>query len=872
MSRARNDAEGRPAMTTESQLPETLTIDLPTQPKPRPAWRRVTLRIALGALVAVVALVGLLSGVAYVEVQRTLPRTDGTLKLPGLQQSVSVVRDQWGVPHISAHGLNDLAFAQGYVTAQDRLFQMVENRAIAQGRLAELFGPGSNNSLVDADTFLRTLNLYQSADTELFTIDPLVRGELQSYADGVNAFISSHAGDSLTNSLPLEFKILGVTPELWKPVDSLAYGRVVALSLDDNWRTKYARAMVLAKVGPDATSALYPAYPSANPTLFTANGLAAPLTATSPLTQPSPLANVSVTPRTRAAAAALASSSLMRGADVVQQLLGGLTDALGSNDWVIDGTKTTTGAPLLANDPHLGINMPSIWYEVALRGGGMDVIGFSFPGDPGVVIGHNDRIAWGVTNVGADDTDLYLETLDPTGHPGQYLANGQWLALQTRQETIKVRGEKSISITVRSTRHGPLLNDAVSDLKGTQPVALKWTALQSGYSFAGFFQIDFAHNWQEFLQGVSNISISQNFVYADIDGHIGYRMSGLLPIRSSDNDLLPVDGSTSTHDWQGYVPQVEMPILFDPPTHMIVTANNQIVPNNAPIYVTANWDHGYRARRITDLLTAKATYGVSDFEAIQADVTNVPAAKLAPQLVSAGNAASGDAALGAKLLSGWDGVMTRDSVAAAVFEVTAGNLLRDTIEPALGSDLYGVYRGNYSPSGVFNVLLNLVAAPTSPFASSAQDMQAKMTQALGQSVGQLRSKFGADTAKWQWGKLHEAHFAHPLASVSPLNVIFGVSPVERPGDSVTVNVGGDGGFSADAPNYDQKTVSSMREIIDLSNLDNSVWITTTGESGEPFSGHYSDLIPLWDQNTYQQMDYSPTTLTAAHIHVLTLNP
>ena len=860
-------------MTTESRPPETLTIDLPSQPRQRPRWWRITLRIALGALVAVVVLVGLVSGVAYLEVQRTLPQTDGTIKLPGLQQPVSVVRDQWGVPHISAHGLDDLAYAQGYVTAQDRLFQMVENRAIAQGRLAELFGPGTNNSLVDADTFLRTLNLYQSAQTELFTIDPLARGELQSYADGVNAFISSHAGDSLTNSLPLEFKILGGSPEPWKPVDSLAYGRVVALSLDDNWRTKYARAMVLAKVGPDAANTLYPAYPSTNPTLFTANGLAAPITATSPLAQASsPLASMPVTSQTRDAAAALADSSIMRGADVAQQLLGGLTDALGSNDWVIDGTKTVTGAPLLANDPHLGIDMPSIWYEIALRGGGMDVIGYSFPGDPGVVIGHNDRIAWGVTNVGADDTDLYLETLDPTGHPGQYLSDGQWLPLQTRQETIKIRGEQPVTITVRSTRHGPLLNDAVSDLKGTQPVALKWTALQSGYSFAGFFQIDFAHNWQEFLQGVSNVSISQNFVYADIDGHIGYRMSGLLPLRSSGNDLLPVDGSTSAHDWQGYVPQAQMPILFDPPTHMIVTANNQIVPTDSSLYVTANWDHGYRARRITDLLTAKAVYSVADIESIQADVRSIPAATLAPQLASAGNGAGGDAAVGAQLLARWDDTMSRDSVAAAVFEVAAGNLLRDTVEPVLGSDLYGIYRGNYSPSGVFNALLDLVATPMPPFATSAHDMQAKMAQALAQAVGQLRSRFGADTSTWQWGKLHEAHFAHPLASVSPLNLIFAVAPIERPGDSVTVSVGGDGGFSADAPNYDQKTVSSMREIIDLSNLDNSVWITTTGESGEPFSGHYNDLMRLWDQNTYQQMDYSPGSLAAARIHVLVLKP
>ncbi|HKV83498.1 MAG TPA: penicillin acylase family protein, partial [Ktedonobacterales bacterium] len=434
-------------MTTENQPPVTITIDPLEQPKRSPRWRRVALRVVIGVLVAVVALAGLAAGVGYAEVQRTLPTTEGTLKLPGLQQPVSVVRDQWGVPHISGYGLNDLAYAQGYVTAQDRLFQMEMNRAIAQGRLAELFGPGSDNSLLDADEFLRTLNLYQSAQIELLTIDPLVRSELQSYADGVNAFLSSHGGNSLTNSLPLEFKILGVTPEPWKPVDSLAYGRVVALSLDSNWRTKYARALTLAKLGPDATNALYPAYPTANPTLFAADGEAAAITGASPLAASARTlpATATVSPEARAATSALSDSTLLRGADVVQQLLGGLTDALGSNDWVIDGTKSATGAPLLANDPHLGINMPSIWYEIALRGGGLDVIGYSFPGDPGIVIGHNDRIAWGVTNVGADDTDLYLETLDPTGHPGQYLSNGQWLPLVSRQETIKVRGAKAVT-------------------------------------------------------------------------------------------------------------------------------------------------------------------------------------------------------------------------------------------------------------------------------------------------------------------------------------------------------------------------------------------------------------------------------------------
>lgn len=827
-------------------------------------------------LVVILCLVIILAGVSMYYVQSTLPQTSGSVVAAGVQANVSVARDQWGVPHITAQNQHDLFFAQGYVTAQDRLFQMEFNRSVAQGKLAALFGAGDKNSLVDADAFLRTLDFYSSAQSELDGMDPTIRTELQAYSDGVNAYVASHQ-----RTLPLEFTILGVRWQPWTPIDSLAYGRVVAFSLDDQWYVKYTRALVIAKAGIGVEDVLFAPYPLAHPTLISDNpGVAAPLVpssspalgATSATSAP-----VAVTP-SQVAAFSRMSVSLFRGAEVLHEMLGSLRDSLGSNNWVVDGSKTTSHLPLLANDPHLGISMPAIWYEIALRGGGLDAIGFSFPGDPGIVIGHNQRIAWGVTNVGADNSDLYYETLDPTGHPGQYLYNGQWLELQTRKETIDVRGGAPVTITVNSTLHGPIINGVNKDVASLPPLALKWTALLPNYSFAGFFQLDFALNWQQFLAAVSKISISQNFIYADVDGNIGYRMSGLLPIRDAANHFTPVAGGDSHYDWHGYVPQDQMPMLYNPSTHIIATANQQIVSDGYPVYVTNNWDQGYRAQRIVDLLSSKSDFTAQDYEAIQADDYNAGAATLAPRLIAAGQAAGGDAARAATLLQGWDFRMTRASVAASVFEVASGDLARSTVEPLLGKALYSVYQSNMAASNMFSVLINLTANPSAPFfgarsndsAPAARD--AAIAKALSDAYGELQAKYGPDTTTWRWGALHTATFTHPLASVTPLNLIFGVAPVQRPGDSLTVSVGGDGGFYAATANYTQHTVSSMREIIDLSALDKSLWVTTTGESGQPFSPHYQDLVHLWDSNTYQTMEYTPAAVAKQTTSLLTLKP
>ncbi|HEX9035913.1 MAG TPA: penicillin acylase family protein [Ktedonobacterales bacterium] len=836
-------------------------------------WGADLARGLLVTLTLIVCLVIVLVSAATFYVGQTLPQTSGSLAVSGLQQQVYVARDNMGVPHITGQNAHDIFFAQGYVTAQDRLFQMEFNRSVAGGRLAALFGPGDNNSLIAADEFLRTLNFYGSAQQEFVHVDSAVRAELQSYSDGVNAFISTHQ-----NTLPLEFTILGIHPAPWTPLDSLAYGRVVSLSLDDSWYIKYTRALIVAKAGTGVASALFPAYPDTNPTLFMGTNTAAPVTSSgSPGlgAQTSPLASI---PSSQRALFAQTPDTLLTGAAIVHTLLGSVRDALGSNNWVVDGSRTASHLPLLANDPHLGINMPSIWYEVSLTGAGLNVIGFSFPGDPGVVVGHNNHIAWGVTDVFADNSDLYQETVDPKAHPGQYLFKGVWVPFITRKATIDVRGGKPVTFTITNTVHGPVVNAVVSDVKTMPPLALKWSALQPGYTFEGFLQLDYANNWQQFIADVSNIWISQNFVYADTQGNIGYRMSGVLPIRPAANDLGPVDGATGMFEWSGYVPQADMPTLFNPPTHIIATANQQIVPQGYPQYVSNIWDQGYRARRIDDLLANATNLTVADYERIQADVVSIPALQLTPRFIAAGQAAGGEAGKAAALLQGWNGAMTRDSVAATVYEVTAGMLARETLEPVLGKKLYGIYQSNVDASEIYSVLISLVSEPIPPFFGVTSSVNAEngrdvaVARAMRDAYDQLVKTYGADTSKWTWGTLHTATFAHPLASVSPLNLIFGVAPVARPGDNTTINVGGDGDYSADPPSYDQHTVPSMREIIDLSNLDNSLWITTTGESGQPFSAHYHDMVPLWDQNEYQPMAFSPSALSKLTASVLTLTP
>lgn len=838
--------------------------------------RRWPFRLTL-VLATLIFLVGDLLGAGTLLIRGALPQTAGVIHVAGAHGAITITRDQSGVPHINAADAHDLFFAQGYVTAQDRLWQMEFNRRVAAGRLAEILGP----SALTADRFLRTVGLARSAQTDVADLRPDLHAQLDAYTAGVNAFLTSHK-----DNLPLEFRLLGFTPEPWQDTDSIAYGKVVALDLDGAWNVKLARAKVLAQVGPTITSLLFPSYPTDNPTLIDATGTTAnPLNSEAPvpvgpdtntdsglLTPPSggnPLAAIS--PTQRAAFAHMPTSALAT-VTWLRQLLDHDGGTQGSNDWVISGAHTTTGKPIVANDPHLGINYPAIWYEVALQAGDINEIGFSFPGVPGIIIGHNAHVAWGVTNGEVDDTDLYIEQLN--ADQTAYTYNGQQMPLQILHETIKVAGKPADHLTVRITNHGPILNDVVSDLKdSTTQIALQWTALQPSYTFAGFFELGLAHNLDEFQNAIRDIGISQNFVFADTDGNIGYRLSGWLPERAAINGLLPVDGSTSANDWTGRVPFEQMPHLLNPSTGIILTANNRLTAPGYPFYITNSYDSGYRAKRIEQLLTVQSTLSPDDVAHAQSDVHSIPAEQLLPYYLNAANddPTSSGAQTAASLFNGWDADMTRASAPAALYEVTTGMLIRDVIKPVLGAKAYDAWDNNQYASTKFVVLRDALTFAQSPFFSSTIDRDIKVRLAEQEAYTFLKQHFGtSDTSKWHWGDLHQAHFDHPLTAVPALRALLPNQAVTRPGDSTTVNVGGSGKF--DQGDYDQLSLPSMREIIDLGNFDNSRFVTTTGESGVPFAPHNFDLLPLWNAGQYQPMDFSPAAVKAHAAATLTLEP
>jgi penicillin amidase len=518
---------------------------------------KTILRILKGLIILLVVLV-LVAGVAgFVLVQRTLPQVDGAVQIDGLRDKVEIIRDKSGVPHIYAQNQDDLYFAQGYVHAQDRLWQLEFNRRVAAGRLSEILG----SATVETDTYLRTLGMYRTAQAEVAALDPETKVILEAYAKGINAFVASHQ-----DSLPLEFVILGFKPEPWTPADTLGWGKVLAQNLGGNMDMEIWRARAIARLGADRVADLEPGYPAEGPFIVPELGGTSSLTPDDAYVGWAEAGSLdagallALADRQSAVNALLIAADWQNiGRDVIS------TEGIGSNNWVLAGSRTQSGKPLLANDPHLGIQMPSIWYEIHLSGGGIDVIGASFPGAPAVIIGHNQRIAWGVTNVGPDVQDLFIERMNPQ-NPKQYQFQGQWVDAKVINEEIKVKGAASRQLEILVTRHGPVVTPI---LKGvTETLALRWTALDPGTIFRSVRMLNQAKDWNEFRTALSYWDVpSQNFIYADVDGNIGYQTPGRIPIRAKGNGSVPAPGYSGEYEWTGFVPFDELPrVRWCPPT------------------------------------------------------------------------------------------------------------------------------------------------------------------------------------------------------------------------------------------------------------------------------------------------------------------
>lgn len=795
---------------------------------------------------------------------RSFPQVEGEIQVPGLDQSVEIYRDKMGVPHIYASTLHDLFFAQGYVHAQDRFWQMDFWRHIGSARLSEMFG----ESQVETDAFLRTLGWRQLVEQEYAMLSDDSRALLQAYADGVNAYLAERGGEALS----LEYAVLKLLNpdyviEPWQPIHSLTWAKAMAWDLRGNMGSEIQRAILAKTLTPEQIDELFPPYPADHPVIVPKIGEGSFL--------PSRQASAGVY-----SGGALPLASVAERFAAVDALLGG-GRGLGSNSWAVAGSRTVTGKPILANDPHLGIQMPSIWYQIDLRcrpkseACPLEVAGFSFAGVPGVIIGHNDRIAWGFTNVGPDVMDLYIEKVNPD-NPNQYEVNGQWVDFETRKEVIQVAGGEPVEITVRLTRHGPVISDTYGPLKDkvdpkdkeAKPfreragielppqyvISLRWTALQPLQVFDAIWGFNRAQNWDEFRQAARLFAVpAQNLLYADVDGNIGYQMPGLVPIRKNGDGRYPVPGWTDEYEWVGYIPFEELPYSFNPASGYIVTANNQVNPWDYPYLITADWDYGFRAKRIVDLIEqAPGKIDLAYIQKMHGDNYDAGAAATVPVLMEV---ALGDAHLEEvrSILQGWDYQANMDSAPAALYEVFWKNLLFETFSDDLPKE--------YWPEGGdqwFEVMRHLVEQPESAWwddrntTDKVETRDEIFVRAFRKAVAEIEKRLGKDPQRWRWGDLHTATFRNASlgkSGVSLIEALFNRGPFPAAGGSSIVNATG---WDA-ASGYQVNWLPSMRMIVDLSNLNNSLTVHTTGQSGHAYHPHYDDMIELWQNIQYYPM-------------------
>jgi penicillin amidase len=853
---------------------------------------RLARRVSLG--VAAVVVLALVVGVVYVVllVRRPFAQVSGSAKLSGLTGSVTVLRDSEGVPQLYADTSDDLFRAQGYVQAQDRFFQMDYRRHVTSGRLSELVGVDA--TALEADKVVRTLGWQRIAEQELPLLSPDTQRYLQDYADGVNAYLKGRSNSQVSlEYVVLGRKVSGYKIEPWTPVDSLAWLKAMAWDLKENYTEEAARAQLAGSVPEARINQLYPPYDDKlNAPILSDADLAAATSGTSVGSPPGEIKPAAYLPPERSALRA-ATTVL----DAVPVLVG-TGDGVGSNSWVVSGAHTTTGKPLLANDPHLAPTIPGIWYQMGLHcrqtspACPFDVAGFTFAGLPGVIIGHNNRIAWGFTNLPADVTDLYLEkVLGDT-----YERDGKYVPLTTRQEVIKVAGSKDVTITVRSTVHGPIVSDVLDDAKDagrgalvegkkdpvSYDVSLAWTALTPGRTADAIFALDQARNWTDFRDAAKLFEVpSQNLIYADVDGNIGYQAPGQIPIRRSSTPgappgQWPTEGWLSKYDWKGYVPFAKMPSSYNPPEGFIVTANQQVDDQPKP-YLTSDWDYGYRAQRIRTLLEQKISAGTkispAMMSSIQLDTKDPFAATLVPWLLKINLRRDPFTAQAQDLLKHWNFSTSSTSAAAAYYNAVWSNLLRLTFDDELSGDLQADGGDRW-----FAVVGNLLNDPTNQWWDDKatpgviEGRQEILREALVDARAELTRSLGKDPSKWQWGQLHRLTLTHDVlgGSGSPdfVHSIFNRGPMSLPGGSGLVDA-----TSWDAgQGYTVDNAPSMRMVVDLGDLNASTWVNLTGASGHAYSSHYSDQTKAWASGETYVWPFSLPAVTKAAANSLTLRP
>lgn len=882
----------------------------------RALLRRLVLPLIALVLVALVA--GAVLGVGFV--RRPFPQATGEIVINGLSGPVEVLRDERGVPHIYADTSEDLFMAQGYVAAQDRFFQMDLRRHVTSGRLSELVGPDG----LEADKVIRTMGWRKVAEAELAQLDPATRTYLRAYTDGVNAYLQDNSARS---QVALEYMVLGqsvpdYTIEPWTEADSVAWLKAMAWDLRGNYGDELARAQLVGSISLAQMNALYPDYPfdrhatilsetDWEPSPGSANPLDAPpqpdagtgdeldaedlavsgagSRAGDPSgdyagDDPGPAGNGTAGSGTvesdpsEIRADELASApmvSALAAMDAVPNTIGGV-DGVGSNAWAVGGEHTESGMPLLANDPHLGVTQPGIWHQVGLHCRTVseecefDVTGFSFAGFPGVVIGQNQDIAWGFTNLDPDVTDFYLEEVEGT----TYRRDDEWVPLETRTETIVVAGGEDEEITIRETVHGPIMSDVLDDVQDvglnapinavqtsqTYEVSLAWTALEETRTADAVFVMNAAENWDEFREAAKLFAApSQNLLYADNEGNIGYQAPGLVPIRPASTTnappgYWPTPGWRSEYDWQGWVPFEEMPHALNPESGVIVTANQAVSSYSAP-FLTTEWDHGYRGQRILDLINegidrTGGNLTVADMEAIQNDDYNLFAETLLPWLLAVDFDDDPFHNEAKQLLAEWDltSPTTGDNAAAAIYyNAVWARILDLTFGDQMPGDLYP--SGNSRWMTAVTMLLDDHDHEWWDDRSTVGIVETRdeiLRQAMIEARLDLTRLISKDPSDWEWGRLHRVTFKHEVLGgdgiPGPVRALFNHGPYQAPGGSALVNAMN---WDAGTGGYDVVSAPSMRMVVDLGNRDGSTWVNQTGNSGHVFHRNSTDQTETW---------------------------
>jgi penicillin G amidase len=791
-----------------------------------------------------------------------LPQVDGRLTLPDLRERVTLRRDQWGVPHISAANRHDLLLAQGFVHAQDRLWQMELNRRMATGRLAELFGPLA----LETDRLTRTLGFGRLAQATWEALSETAQADLTAYAAGVNAFLTQ------VKQLPVEFSLVRHRPEPWQPLDSVAFVCLQAWAMSHGWAGELVRAQLVEKVGPELAAALEPRYSERNP-----------------ITLPPDLdfSELATDPMTRAAAGPF----LNRGADIAGR---------GSNGWVIAAKRSATGHAILGNAIHLTVGSPSLWYQVHLHASDdLHVAGASLPGTPYVLIGHNRHIAWGATLAFTDTEDLFIEKLHPE-NDGRYLFQGEWRQAEIVTERIGVKGQADHVERVILTHHGPIISstqavtaDQAAAVPATLPetsgtedepaalpaLALSAMSLRPTAALDGFRRINEAGNWDEFVTAVAHIRApSLNLVYADAQDNIGYWVTGSVPLRARGQGLAPAPGWTGEYEWTGEIPFPEMPHCLNPEQGYLITCNHRLASDDYPHFLGLLWMNGYRARRLEELINSQQLISPADCRRFHYDVQSIPGRELVALLAGL-ETDSADAQVSLDLLRQWDGELAPTSRGGAVYQVLLNRLTPLILEPHLGADLLQKFLG-CGPHpllvpltefyGHWTVtLLGWLESADSPWIAGSVGRKAVLERGLSETTAELRRLLGNDTTQWQWGKLHQVRFAHSLGVQPPLDLVFNQGPFPIGGDTDTV------AQTAVLPHepYENNVYSlSYWQVVQPGNPGSSEASLAPGQSGQLGSPHYGDLIEPWLDGQPFTMAWDDTAVAAATRHELRLEP